>query len=166
MDAIHPEESVSYCAASVAAGGNEHVHLLLAFLTDEVLQQSCHESCAHIFECECRSVEEFEAVDILLHLHYWAVELKGVVNDVLQVVFIDVFSEESLCHGECDLLERQLVDIVEKLLWQRLYAFGHIKAAVARQSLYYRLVQGSHGSLFVCTVVFHCCLLSTNIRCL
>ena len=89
MDAVHPKESVGDGRSRVAAGGHEHIDLAtshgpaFAVLMDEILQQTGHETGAHILEGKCRAMEEFQAIDALLHALQRRLEGECVGNDTL-----------------------------------------------------------------------------------
>ena len=149
MDAFHAEESVGHGRACVAAGGNQHVYFLLAFLADEVLKQPGHEPGAYVLEGQCGAVEEFERIDVVGHFHGRAVKLQRVVDNALQVGGFHIFSEEGVGHGIGYFLERHLVYVVEKLLGKLLDLFGHIETAVFCQSLHHSLVKVGYRCFFV-----------------
>ena len=90
VDAIDAEEAVGHGRPRVAAGGYEHVDLLVsALLADEVLQQARHEAGADVLEGQRGTVEELQRIDAFalqcccvragLDLHDGAVKLQGVI---------------------------------------------------------------------------------------
>ena len=84
VDAFHTEETVCHGRTRVARSGNQHVHQVgLSFFLDEILQEASHEAGTNILECQCWTVEEFERIDVVLHLLHWAVEGERVEDDAL-----------------------------------------------------------------------------------
>ena len=155
MDAFNAKKTIGYSRTRVATCSYEHIYILSSLFAYEVLQHTRHEACAYILKCKCWSVEEFERVYILFDFLYWAVERQGVVDDALEVVCLDVFAEEGICHLVCYLLKRELVDVLKKILRQFLDMFGHIETAVGSKSFYYCLVQRGEGCCMVGAVIFH-----------
>ena len=126
MYAVNAKETVGYSRTRVATCGNQHIDVAGSLFAYEVLQHTRHEACAYVLEGESRSVEEFERIDVLFDFLYGAVERQGVVYDALEVVCLDVFAEEGVCHPVCYLLKREPVDVLKKLLRQLLDALGHV----------------------------------------
>ena len=84
VDAVNAEETVGNSRTGIARCSYEHIHLFLALLTHEVLQETCHEACTHILEGEGRTMEQLERVDVRLYLNYRAVESQGIIYNLLQ----------------------------------------------------------------------------------
>ena len=100
-------------------------------------------------------MEELKNVDVVFDFLYRAVELQGVIDEVLQCIAIDVLAEERISHCVGDVLKLYVCHVIEECLWQLIYTFRHIKTAVFSQSLYYCLLQVGYGSLSVCAIVLH-----------
>ena len=91
------------------------MHLLVgALLLDEVGEKTSHETCADILERSCRSVIDLKTIDPVGYLDKRNVELQGVIYDVLEVGFWDVFAKEALGNLEGNLLKREILDVVEE----------------------------------------------------
>ena len=164
MYAVNTEEAVGNGGARVSRCGYEDIHLAavvltaaarLSLLAQEILQQTRHEACADILEGECGTVEEFEGVDVVRDFDNGAVELKRIIDDVLERNGINVFSEETVCHGVCYLLEREVLYCVEELLRQGLDALGHVEPLVFCQSLDDGFLKCCCRGFMVCGVVVH-----------
>ena len=155
--AFNAEESVGHGTACVARGGNEDIDLFVSSLTtDEVLEQTCHEACADVFEGECGTVKEFERIDIVLDLDCGYVKAEGVVDYLAQALGFNVFAEEAVCYVVGYLLQAEVLDVVKKILWEGLYFLGHIKSLVLCKSVDHGLLQCGKGCLAVSAVIFHC----------
>ena len=89
----------------VATCSHKYIHLLASFLTYEILQQSGHESRTYILECQCRTVEEFEAVDVISDGSDRAIKCQCVIHNATKVGIGNILAKESLCHCEGDVLE-------------------------------------------------------------
>ena len=156
MDSIDTQEAVGNGRSRVARGGHEHIHLLtFVLLLNEILQESRHESGAHILEGEGRTVEQFEGIDIVLDLHHRTVERQGVVDDLLERLGIDVLAKEGVSYRIGYLLECLGLDGVEKLLRQLLDALWHIQTSVFCQTLDHCLVQIGYRSLTIRAIILH-----------
>ena len=94
------------------------------------MQQARHEACADVLEGECGAVEEFECVDVRLHLNEGSVELEGVIYDASEIVGRDVLAEEGVGHAIGNLLEGEVGNLFEEVFGQLLDDFGHIETAV------------------------------------
>ena len=105
MYAVYAKETVGYSRTRIATCSNQYIDILGSLFAYKVLQHTRHEACAYILEGECGSVEEFERIDVLFNFLYRAVERQGVVYDALEVVCLDVFAEEGICHLVCYLLK-------------------------------------------------------------
>lgn len=155
MNAVYAKEAVGHGRACVAACCHKHVDLLLAFLTDKILKEASHEACAYILEGKGGTVEQLQTVDVGLHLHDGTVEGQRVIHNLFQRFRLYIFAEESLCHVVSNLLERELVDVVKKLLWQTVNALRHVKATVGCQSAHHCFVQRCQRGFMVGAVIFH-----------
>ena len=84
MDSVNAEETVGNSRTGITRCSYEYIHLFLALLTYEVLQETGHEARTHILEGEGRTMEQLERVDVWLYLDYRAVECQGIVYNLLQ----------------------------------------------------------------------------------
>ena len=71
-------------------------------------------------------MEELKSVNIVSNLNHRAVKLQRVIYDSSQRLAVDIFTEKTVCHMISYLLEREFIDIVEKLLWKWFDTFRHI----------------------------------------
>ena len=154
-DALDAEEAVCHGAPGVTGRGDEHMDRASAFAADEVAQQTCHEACADVLECQRRSVIKFERVDAVGDLHERDVEVECVVDDALQVVGGDVVAEEVACHAVRHFLERQSVDVAEEVFRQRTDVFGHVESPVGGEPAHDGFLEGNFGCLLIGAVVEH-----------
>ena len=60
MDALYTQEAIGHGTTRVARSGYEDIHLFLSLLTDEVTEQTGHETGTHILECQRGAMEQFE----------------------------------------------------------------------------------------------------------
>ena len=155
MDALHAEEAIGHGTARVARGGYKNVDELGAFLSDEILQQTCHEAGTNVLEGEGGAVEEFQGVDRRGDLYNGTVERQGLIDQVLQTVGVDVLSEEGIGHGIGNVAELHGGHVVEESLRQVVDTLGHVKPTIFGKSLHHCLVQVSQGCLLVGAIVFH-----------
>ena len=160
VDALDAQETVGHRRARVAAGGHEHVDRRVgrgspATISQEVLQQAGHKPSTYILEGQGGAVEQFQRVDVLLHLHDGTVELQRVVYQILQTVQVNVFAEEGAGYVVGDVLETHRRHVVEEGLRQLVNLFGHVEPAVLGQSLDDGLLQIGLWGLMVGAVVFH-----------
>ena len=79
-------------------------------------QQTCHETAADIFKGQCRTVEQFEAVDVIVDVYHRSLERQRVFYDLIQGTGIDVFTKECLCHSAGDFVERLVLHIADRIL--------------------------------------------------
>ena len=94
VDTVNTEESVGYGTTCIARSCYEYVHTSLCrsrcrtnvftALLEEILEQTRHETCTYVLECECRTMEEFEGVDIVGNRYDRTVELQCVIDNLLQ----------------------------------------------------------------------------------
>ena len=82
-------------------------------------------------------MEELQCIDIILYLHYRAVEGKRVIDDLLQRLGIDVLSEEGIGYRIGNLLKRLGFDGVEEVFWQLLDLLRHIETAIFCQTFHH-----------------------------
>ena len=71
-------------------------------------------------------MEELKSVNIVSNLNHRAVKLQRVIYDSSQRLAVDIFTEKTVCYMISYLLEREFIDIVEKLLWKWFDTFRHI----------------------------------------
>ena len=91
----HSEEAVCYCAAGVSRSGNQHIHhRFVVALRVEIAEQACHEACTHIFEGECRSVEQLEAIHVACYVLERNIEIQCVIHDVFQHFRFNIFAKQ------------------------------------------------------------------------
>ena len=83
MDAVNAEETVGNSRTGIARCSYEHIHLFLALLTYEVLQETGHEALTRIIQGEGWTMEQLERVDVWFYLDYRAVECQGIVYNIL-----------------------------------------------------------------------------------
>ena len=100
-------------------------------------------------------MEQLQGVDVILDLYHRAVELQGVVDQVLKGVQVYVFAKEGTGHIVGNILEAHLRHVVDECLRQAVNLFGHIEPAVFGQSFYDGLLKVGHGGLTVCAVIVH-----------
>ena len=71
-------------------------------------------------------MEELKSVNIVSNLNHRAVKLQRVIYNSSQRLAVDIFTEKAVCYMISYLLEREFIDIVEKLLWKWFDTFRHI----------------------------------------
>ena len=130
VDSLYTEETIGNSRTRITRCCYEHVDLLFTFLSNEVLEQASHETGTYILEGESRTMEQLQGVDIWLYLYNRAVECQGIIYDLLQRICIYILTEEGISYLVCNLLEAQLLDMVEEVLWQLLDDFWHIETTV------------------------------------
>ena len=119
MDALDTEEAVGNGRAGIARGGHENIDQIIMrtlILLSKIPEQSRHETGTDILEGKGGAVKEFQTIYIILNLDYRTVEGKGVVDDILKGVKVDVVAKESTGHIVGNLLERHVLDVVEENL--------------------------------------------------
>ena len=126
MDARYAQEAVGYGASGISRSGNQHIYLFKTFFFDEISQHTCHETAAYVFKCQCRAVEQFKAVYIVVDMNHWGVERQRVFYDLVQCFRINIFTEESLCYRAGYFVERLVLHIVDRALVQTDNVLGHI----------------------------------------
>ena len=179
MDAVDAEKAVGNSRARVAASGHENVDqtilsvlsilnvliilriLITLIILSKVAQQARHEAGTDILEGQRGTVEEFQRVDIVLHLDDRTVERQRVVHQFFQRVEVDVLAEEGAGHVVGDVAERHVLNVVEESLRQGVDTLGHVETAVFSQSLYHRFLQVSLGGLSVGAIVLHILILNS-----
>ena len=117
MDSLYTEETIGNGRTCITRCCYENVDLLFTFLTNEILEQASHETGTYILEGESRTMEQLQGVDIWLYLYNRAVECQGIIYDLLQRVGIYILAKEGISYLVCNLLEAQLLDMVEEVLW-------------------------------------------------
>ena len=90
-----------------------------------------------------------------IDFHDGAVELQGVVNEVLQGIGIDIFAEEGFGYVESDVAELHGWHIVEEGLGQCVDALGHVEPAVFGKTLDNGFFKRCQGGFSVSAVVLH-----------
>ena len=118
-------------------------------------EQTRHETRSHILEGKGGTMKEFETVDVVADFHHGAVERQCVVNDATEVCGGNILTEEVVGHLIGYLLEREVLDVVEKSLWHRLDALGHVEASVLCKSFHHCLMQGGEWRFVVGGVILH-----------
>ena len=165
MHALHAQEAVGHGAAGVARGGHQHIHQALTLAAAEVAQHACHETGAHILECQGGSVEEFQTEDVLFDFNQRDGEAKGLVHDALQGGGFHVLAEEGGGHVQTYLLKTHVLHVVEEALVELNEPFGHVESAVLGQTFLHGFLQSGQGCPAVGAVVFHkICVISVKIR--
>ena len=140
VDSLYTEETIGNGRTRITRCCYENVDFLFTFLTNEVLEQASHETGTYILEGECRTMEQLQGVDIWFNLYNRAVECQGIIYNLLQRICIYILAKEGISYLVCNLLEAQLLDMVEEVLWQLLDDFWHIETTVFCQTFNYRLM--------------------------
>ena len=60
MYTLNAQEAICYCRAGITRSGNENIYLFLTLHSDEILQESCHETCTNILEGKGGTMKEFQ----------------------------------------------------------------------------------------------------------
>ena len=135
VDALYAQETVGYGTSRVAACSHKDVDRPVCWSVtskrwttsaQEITQQTCHKPGTYILEGKRRTVEQFQRVDIFCHFHHRTVEWQGVIDNVLQGVFVHIFSEEIAGYVIGNILELHILDVVEEGLGQFLDALRHV----------------------------------------
>ena len=155
MNPFYPQKTICYGTACISGSSNQYIHLFLAFLTDEISQQACHETSAYILKSQCRTMKQFQRVNIVLHLHYRSIKTKCIVYNVFQRFGRNIFTEKSISYTISYFLKRKIFYLIIKRLRQSLDGTRHIQTFIACQSTYYSFLKCCVGSLLICTVIFH-----------
>ena len=100
-------------------------------------------------------MEQFEGIDVVLHFYHGAVELQGVIDQVLKGIEIDIVAEEGAGYIIGNVLKAHLRHVVDEGFRQLVDFFGHIESAVFGQSFDDGLAQIGLGGLMIGAVVFH-----------
>ena len=126
MNTFHTQEPVGHGTTGITRSSHEHIHLLLTFLLNEIAQQACHKSATHILEGQSRSMEQFQGIDVFLHLYGRYIEAQSIINNLLQDISRHILAKESIRYLISDFLERQVFNVIIKRLWKTLDDFRHI----------------------------------------
>ena len=94
-------------------------------------------------------MEEFKAIDVVFDLMHRRVESQGVVDDLSERLLVYIVAKEAASYLQGYLLERELVDALEKRVGQAFDVFGHIQSAVGSQSVLHSLTECGHRSFMI-----------------
>ena len=155
MNTFHTQKTVGNGTSRITGSRYQYIHILLAFFLDKVAQQTCHKTAAYIFESQSRSVEKFQRIDVIRHFHQRYIKAQCVIHYLSQGIGRDVFAKESIGYTISNLLKRQSIYRIVKILGKRLDSHWHEKSSVGGKPFYYSFLQRSHRRLFICTIVFH-----------
>ena len=155
MNTFHTQKTVGNGTPCITGGRYQYVYILLSFFLDEVSQQTCHETTAYIFESQCRSVEKFQRINVVRHLHQRNIKAQCIIHNLFQCISGNVFTKEGIGYTVSDFLKRKAVNRIVKILRKRLDSHRHEKPSVSGKPFYYGFLQRSHRRLFIRTIVFH-----------
>ena len=156
IDGVYSFEGIGHGVSRVACRSQEHVEFpVFGILDREIFAELGQKSCAHILERLCWTVEEFECISVISHIHKRYRKIECGANYRIDKRWLDIRAEKLSAHHIGDVAGTHLVHVFEKSRRNQGDAAWHVDTSVRGKTAHYRFAQAHFRIMSVSAVIFH-----------